>query len=257
MSAVNYCIREEKGSKKPLLNVLKQLEEEEAIVCVKRGKSHLCTIVEENLLVSIPYALEQIRTKFVEFANEFKEVEGKKLYTACNYSYSGLKAMEDIKVEKRIQILPYEVLEVTKELYSIFFESILSGKIESEKHINLLYGIYRKKKVEMESFLCQNFPINSDLTSSLEKRKHDPPLGKLCNIVDICRYIRIEKQLYDFLGLLWSSNIETCVLLYGLTKEKIPEENIQKKEVIEYTVFDIINEMHSRVNGLIDAKEVK
>jgi hypothetical protein len=105
--------------------------------------------------------------------------------------------------------------------------------------------------------------MNSDLTSSLEKRKHNPPLGKLCNIVDICRYIRIEKQLYDFLDLLWSSNIETCVLLYGLTKDKILEENIQKKEVIEYTVFDIINEMHSRVNGLIDAnglinaKEVK
>jgi hypothetical protein len=84
-----------------------------------------------------------------------------------------------------------------------------------------------------------------------------PPLGKLCNIVDICRYIRIEKQLNDFLDLLWSSNIETCVLLYGLTKDKIPEQNIQNKEVIEYTIYDIINEMHSRVNYLIDAKEVK
>jgi hypothetical protein len=178
-SAVEYCVGKRVASYKPLFDVLGQLQEEKVIKCVKRGKSHLCTVVEDNLLVSLPNDLKQISTKFVEFTNEFKEVEGKKLYTDCNYAYSGLKAMEDIKIEKRIQILPYEVLEVTKELYNTFFESILPGKIRIQKHINLLYGIYCKKKEEMESFLCQNFPINSHLTSSLEKRKHDPPVRKI------------------------------------------------------------------------------
>ena len=257
MSAVNYCIRIEKGSKKPLLKVLKQLEEEEAIVCVKRGKSNLCTVVAGNLLVSIPYDLEQLCTNFIEFANEFKEVEEKKLYSNCNYVYSGSKAMQDVSIEKRIQVLPYEVLEVTKELYMTFFESILPGKIETQKHINLLYGSYCKKKEEMESFLWQNFPIGPDLTSLLETRKHEAPFGKLCNIVDICRYIGIEIQLNTFLDLLWGRNIETCILLYQLTKYQGLEGDNQKSEVIEYNAHDIVDEIRSQVNYFINGKETK
>lgn len=257
MSAVNYCIRKEIGSKKPLLKVLKQLEEEKAIVCVKRGKSDLCTVVAGNLLVSIPHDLEQLCTNFIEFANEFKAVEEKKLYSNYDYVYSGLKAMQDVSIEKRIQILPYEVLEVTKELYMTFFESILPGKIETKKHINLLYGSYCKKKEEMEEFLWQNFPIGPDLTSLLETRKHEAPFGKLCNIVDICRYIGFENQLNTFLDLLWSRNIETCILLYRLTKYQRPEEDHQKKEVIKYSAHNIVDEIHSGVNYLINDKETK
>jgi hypothetical protein len=80
-AAVNYCIKKEKGAYNSLFKVLKELEEEKAIKCVKRGKSDLCTVVAGNLLVSIPYDLEKLCTNFIKFANEFKEVEGKKLYS--------------------------------------------------------------------------------------------------------------------------------------------------------------------------------
>jgi hypothetical protein len=250
-SAVCFCLSKNKGSYTPLFKVLKQLQEENAIECVKRGKSDLCTIVGGNLLVSIPDDLEKICTKFIEFANAFKEVEGKKLYSNRNYVYSGLKAMQDVKIENRIQILPYEVLEVAKELYITYFESILPSKIQSQKHINLLYDNYCRKKEVMESFLHQNFPINSDLTLLLENRKHEAPLGKLCNIVDICRYIKIENHLDGFLDLLWTRNIETCILLYPLNKYEQAIENKQQDENIQYNVKDIIHEIRSGVNYLI------
>jgi hypothetical protein len=255
-AAVMHCMDKVDANYNTLWKDLLRLEEDGAVTHLKKGKSHLCYLVTENLLVSIPSDLEQINANFIDFVNEVKEVEGKKLYSDCEYVYSGLKAMQDVEIEKRIQILPYEVLEVTKELYMTFFESILPDKIENKEHINRLYGNYSIKKESMESFLCQNFPISSDLTSLLEYRKHEAPLGKLCNIVDICKHIGIEVQLNTFLDFIWSRNIETCILLYQLSKYQRKEEDNQKKEVIEYNVNDIIDEIRSGVNYLINGKEM-
>jgi hypothetical protein len=165
--------------------------------------------------------------------------------------------MQDVSIEKRIQILPYEVLEVIKELYRTFFESILPNKIGTKKHINLLYSSYWKKREEMELFLCQNFPIVPDLTSLLENRKHEPPFGKLCNIVDTCKYVGFENQLNTFLDLLWSSNIETCILLYRLTEYQGREGDDQNNEMIEHNIQVIIGELRSKVNYLITSKEME
>ena len=252
-AAVKHCEDKGVGSYTVLFDRLNELQIEGIVKRTERGRLHLMTVVADNLLVSIPDDLETIFVRFLEFLELVKEAKsGKKQYSKSGYVYNGKKAMQDIKLENRIFLLPYEVLEIIRKIYVKFFESVIKYKLDKQKDISTLYGVYCEKNKQMESFLYKNFPLKKELISLLEIRKHESPLGKACNVVDICRYLKIKDQLYNFLNVLWERNIETCVLLYGLEAANIKTKNFEEQdEEIKRRADSIIDEIRSNIDYLL------
>ncbi|TVP40449.1 hypothetical protein [Candidatus Nitrosocosmicus arcticus] len=253
-TVIHHCVEEKGiGSRRPLLNMIKRLIDGRILKCEKRGKSHLLTVVSENLLVSIPSDLEAVFAKFVGFLNAVKEVEKERTYLNQKYLYRGKKAMQDIAIVDRVLLLPYEVLEVITEIYMKFYESVIKFKLDNPNQISQLYGHYCEYKDKMQLFLSDNFSPTKDLINLLENRKIESPLGKLCNIVDICKFLGIEKYFYDFLYLLMTRNIEACLLLYGLENKKAKNNHLARRDKkIRHNIDIIIDQIRSKVDYFLN-----
>ncbi|MDR4491597.1 MAG: hypothetical protein R2685_11965 [Candidatus Nitrosocosmicus sp.] len=221
---LNYCEKEEIGSKSTVTEAIKELLAEGKLNSGKKkknSKSYSLSVNLDNLLLIIPKDLDEIFEQFKIFINKVKQVKRIKKFN--NNDITGID--NETTIDDHLSLLQYDIVEIINDVYLFYFVIILPNQLDNDNLIAKLYSIYFGKISEMYSYIASDlYPENnsSDFDINLRFQLYNNYLyskqlalsGKVSEVVKISEENNIEDDLDNLLRLLWSKNKVAFLLLY-------------------------------------------
>lgn len=244
----------------------------------KNSKSFKLTVVDGNLLLTIPQDLQDIFSSLITFTKIVRnkmneEVESMNITSAVDMNSYVNKS----EGRKSLPLLPYYVTEIINNLYTFYFNFILPKKIERINMIRRLYSLYFESLSNVyPSILTElgdNVSHNPDTYAQTKMDIYEghlqsdhPGLYPIYRTVRLCKINGIDEQLYEVLDQLWLKNMESSVLLYALSNNNESSKKESKRDrenmAMDETSFkdnttynEILTQIHIKIDSYIYQQE--
>ncbi len=191
----------------------------------KNAKSYQFTVVEDNPLLTMPTDLKLITSKFEIFLSVIRKLK-KSEKIVNRLKESNLLLSESFgpeEIVKTIPFFPYEVIGEIDRIYKFKLLIMLPTKIHRQTVLNNLYSLYFESLTNLYLMTAgetqKAHPSVTNLPTEenyLIRAYRNIGTGFTSHMVEVCRVLNIESELYDVLDQAWLRNIEVCPFLYDL-----------------------------------------
>lgn len=268
---ITHCIEKKVGTKVTIRKAIDELAKEGILKLNKKDfKSYRLTIPSGDLLLKISQDLEEIFVQFKDFVFLIKKISEGKDGINTNETFSKIYTID------QVSSLPIKLIDTIDDIFKFYFILILPKKIDDQKIIMKLISKYFENLNNMYLLVTKelNFVPSYDLVSiqnsvlykSYMQSKMDSFFTKIYSLVEICRELNIEENLYKVLDLVWSKNADSAALLYRnelappsllIIKQpnfKKPSKKLSKDNVVK--ISNVLDGIHECIESHFKGYEI-
>lgn len=216
------------GSKKTVHKYIKQLETEGRLTrnhSLTDKRAWSLTVDSNNLLIYLQKDLQELFSRFQTFISVLKEWIATPENTFVKKFGKPEKKIDTQLITKKVSLLPYWLMDIINQIYTVFFIILLPKKINKKEHIRKLNALYHYYISQIYSLIYEELssysPILSENLSNAPLRYFAltdltmRPIDILFRLINDSHAYSLQKELFDILNLVWERNIDIAYEEYG------------------------------------------